>query len=500
MKSEILIIILYIAAMVAIGIISNRKSRDMKQFVLGGRKAGAWMSAFAYGTAYFSAVVFIGYAGRNGWNFGLWVVLVGLGNAIIGSYLAWKVLAKRTRIVTNRFQLSTMPEFFNARYQDSKMRTLAAVIIFVFMTPYAASAFSGLSYLFESVFGIDYTWAIFIMAGVAGAYLTLGGYVAALLADFIQGMIMLVGLVLMLGCVFQNPSIGGLGAGMQSMIEQATQIPITDFSQPNNLLSLISLVLLTSVGTWALPQMVHRFYAIKSDDAVKKGTIVSTGFAVIISVGAYLTGAIAKLFFTVNPSQLPMEGGAVVLDRIIPDFLTATLPGLLLGVVIVLVLSASVTTLSSITLVSSSSMTLDLIKPHKKNMSPKGELITTRLLCVLFLVIAVVIALTKSPIQMLMSFSWGTVSGSFIGPYILGLYWKGTTRAGARAGMCTGLIVSLGLAVASGFNAGNSPLYGVLAMIGSLLMTWFVSLFTKKFDQKHVDAMLDYTETTTIAK
>jgi SSS family solute:Na+ symporter/sodium/proline symporter len=321
--------------------------------------------------------------------------------------------------------------------------------------------------------------------------LVLGGYVATLIADFVQGIIMLGGVALMVGIIMGNPSVGGFLDGARSLINQAAQVPLLDNSQPNNIVNLIALVLLTSVGSWGLPQMIHKFYAIKDDNAIKKGTVISTIFCAIVGGGAYFTGAVAKLYYTVNSSNVPMENGKIAFDRIIPDFLSSTLPDALLGIIIILVLSASVTTLTGIVLASSSSLVIDLIKPKCRNMNDKQMLLTTRIFCAVFIIISVIIAMIKSPIQTLMSFSWGTISGAFLAPYALGLYWKGVTKAGAWSGLAGGAFISVVLALVFQFNASQAPLFGVIAMIGSLVFTVGVSLVTKKYSQAHINHIFE---------
>ncbi len=485
---KIIVILIYAIAMIGIGVWSSKHTKDMAAFLLGGRKAGALVSAFAYGTTYFSAVLFIGYAGTNGWTFGAWAVLIGVGNALIGTYLAWKVLASPTRRMTHQLKVATMPEFFHKRYNSKGMKSVAAIIIFIFMTPYSASVYSGLSYLFEQVFNIDYLYAILMMAAISAIYLTLGGYIATLIADFVQGIIMLVGVSLMLGVMMDNEIIGGIVEGTSKVLDFTSQQVNILGNGNDGYLSLISLILLTSFGTWGLPQIIHKFYAIADEKAIKSGTIISTLFATLISCGAYFTGAVAKYFFSVQDGLTPLtETGAVAFDRIIPNFLTLTLPDLLLGIIVVLVLSASVTTLTGIVLVSSSSFVMDIVKPLKPNITPRNQLILTRVMCFVFIGISVLVALTKSPIQTLMAFSWGTVSGSFLAPFAVGLYWKNVTQKGAWAGILGGFLTSATLAIVFKFNTAMSPVFGVVAMIVSFILTITVSLVTKKFNEEHIE-------------
>ena len=140
------VLALYACMMVSIIAVSARKSLNLNDFFLGGRKVGPWFSAFAYGTSYFSAVIIIGYAGKIGWEHGLSVVWIGLGNAFIGNLLAWIFLARRTRMMGERLGVCTMPDFFEKRYGDRRLRMVAALLIFIFLVPYSASVYQGLGY------------------------------------------------------------------------------------------------------------------------------------------------------------------------------------------------------------------------------------------------------------------------------------------------------------------------------------------------------------------
>lgn len=455
-----IIIALYIAAMVFVGVQSARTTKTLTDFVVGGRKAGPWVSAFAYGTTYFSAVLFIGYAGGSGFSFGLWAVLIGVSNGLLGAYLAWKLLAPKTRDVTRRLKIKTMPQMFEKRYLSPRMKTFAAILIFIFMVPYSASVYSGLSYLCEIALGIRYEWAMVAIAVVAAAYLIAGGYIASLRADLIQGAVMIVGVLLMVGFIVASPEVGGFSAGMERLTKVMDEQGILRLNGAG-VAQLVGLCLLTSVGTWGMPQMIQKFYGVADEKAIRAGTVISTAFCTLISVAAYFIGSLTRLFFTEAPA-----GGT---DQMIPIILDKTLPSVLLGVVLVLVLSASVSTLSGLTLSACSAISIDLIAVHRKVDDRAKTLFQTRVLCFVFIVLSFVIAVFKTPILTLMSFSWGTISGAFLAPYFLGLWWKKMNRTGAWAGMIAGVCVSLSLAIGSGFNTGNAALFGVIAMASSFV-------------------------------
>jgi len=461
----------FVLVMLTVGIFSYKKANSVSGFLLGSRNIGPWMSAFAYGTTYFSAVIFIGYAGKTGWQIGIGGVMIGVGNAILGSLFAWLVLAKRTRNMTHTLGASTMPAFFAARFNSKPLKAVAACIIFIFLVPYSASVYMGLGFLLDAVLpGFKYEYCMLFIAAVTALYVVLGGYVATSISDFIQGIIMLVGVVLMVIVVTHAPQVGGLSAGLDRLHHLDKNL--TSVFGGQNAMPLFTTVLLTSFGTWGLPQMVHKFYAIKDNDAIKKAMVISTVFALIISGCAYFTGTFGRLFLN---NTLPTKG----FDSIMPQILVmamgkGVLGVILLNVIVLLVLSASMSTLSSIVLTSSSAISLDLIQGFiKPNVSKKASLFNMRALCLVFIAISLTIALLKPAIIMtLMSFSWGTVSGAFIGPFILGLYHKKANKIGAWSGMVLGFSTCLIFTIATGFNASIAPIMGTIAMFVSVIASF----------------------------
>lgn len=483
MAVKIVLLIIFFTVMIGIGIYSRKKATDVNGFVLGGRSVGPWLTAFAYGTSYFSAVVFIGYAGQFGYRFGLASTWIGIGNAMIGSLLAWAILGRRTRIMTKHLHSVTMPDFFGKRYGSKPMCVATSAIAFIFLIPYTASVYSGLSNLFEEVFHIDFRICVIVMAVLTGIYVIIGGYMATALNDFIQGIIMLIGIVAVIAAVLNGH--GGFMAAIRKLAEIPSDVmpgAYTSFFGPDPM-GLLSVVILTSLGTWGLPQMVQKFYAIKDEKAIKTGTIISTLFAIVISGGCYFLGGFGQLTGITAGAD-----GKVPYDTIIPTMLSV-LPDLLIGIVIVLVLSASMSTLSSLVLTSSSTLTLDFIKPlFVKNMDEKKQLIWMRILLAFFIIISVVIALDPPTfIAQLMGISWGALAGSFLAPFLYGLYWKGVTKAAVWAGFICGV----GITVSNMFiNYLGSPINaGAVAMIAGMIVVPVVSLLTPKMDKKVVDGI-----------
>jgi SSS family solute:Na+ symporter len=451
-------------------------------FFLGGRSLGPWVSAVAYGTSYFSAVIFIGFAGTQGWQFGLNALWIALGNAVIGAGAAWLVLARRTRRMTQNLDTMTMPSFLQERYGAKHLKPVAASVIFFFLLPYSASVFKGLGHLFETVFGIPYDIALLVMIAFTGVYLILGGYFAIAVTDFVQGIIMFFGAAVMI--LILSGQGGGYFAMLQHVQEQYP-LHVPPAGRPGAL-TIFSLVFMTSFGTWGLPQMTQKFYAIKNEAVIPKAAIVTTVFALMIGFAAYSTGAFAHVFFDLT--TIPRnEAGGILYDLIVPTLLTGHLPELLLALILLLILSASMSTLSSLVLVSSSSVAIDLYPVRLDKETGKDRSVAMmRFLSAIFIVISYFISRFQIGIIVyLMSLSWGVVSGSFAAPYILGLYSKKVTKAGAYAGLLTGAITRIILFFALG--APRSPLAASIAIVVPFIVVPAVSLFTKAPEQALLD-------------
>ena len=487
---KIIVLILFVAVAIGVGIYARRSTTSVDGFVLGGRNVGPWLSAFAYGTSYFSAVIFVGYAGQFGWKYGLSATWAGIGNALVGSLLAWWVLGPRAREMTHRLKATTMPEFFGKRYNSRALRIAAAAIIFIFLIPYTASVYNGLSRLIVVAFGINipYEYCIVFMAIVTAIYVVLGGYMATAMNDFIQGCVMIVGIIAVIVAVLNG--YGGFSEAVitlsqfQDPAQPEFQGVFTSFLGPD-LANLVGVVVLTSLGTWGLPQMVQKFYAIKSGPAIKQGAIISTVFAFIIAGGSYFLGGFGHLTETNEAARSFIEynaSGAIVYDSIMPA-LVSNIPDILLGVLVVMVLSASMSTLSSLVLTSSSTLTLDLIKGNVvKDMSERKQITWMRVLLVVFIALSAFIGIIQVRgglpfIAQLMAISWGALAGSFLGPFLWGLYKKKVSKAAVWCSFIVGVGLTTGNMIA-GNVLGNPLNIGALAMVLSIVVVPVVSLFT----------------------
>lgn len=503
---KLLILLVYFAVLIGIGLYCRKNATDVNGFVLGGRSVGPWLTAFAYGTSYFSAVVFVGYAGQFGWKYGVAATWAGIGNAIIGSLMAWVVLGRRTRIMSQHLDSATMPQFFGKRFGSPALKIGASVIIFIFLIPYTASLYNGLSRLFQMAFDIDYSICIIIMAVLTAIYVIAGGYMATAINDFIQGIIMLFGIVIIIAAVISSK--GGFMAALDGLARISDETTSTtpgvfaSFFGPDPL-NLLFVVILTSLGTWGLPQMVQKFYAINNEDSIKKGTIISTIFALVVAGGCYFLGGFGRLF----SDQIDVEANGF--DSIIPTMLSNLSP-ILIALVVILVLSASMSTLSSLVIASSSTLTIDFLKDNFiKNLSDKRQVLLIRILVVVFIAISAILALIQYKssvtfIAQLMGVSWGALAGSFLAPFMYSLYSKNVSRISCW--VC--FLFSSILMMANIFWRDTFPVImqspincGAIAMLAGLIIVPVVSLFTPKPDKTLVDdAFACYDKETTVSQ
>lgn len=490
MVTKVLMLVLFFGVMIGVGVYCRKHATDVSGFVLGGRNVGPWLTAFAYGTSYFSAVIFVGYAGQFGWKFGLASTWIGLGNAIIGSLLAWAILGRRTRIMTQHLHSATMPDFFGNRFDSKGLKIFASLIVFIFLIPYTASLYNGLSRLFGMAFNIDYTVCIVAMAILTGVYVIVGGYMATAINDFIQGIIMLVGIVAVIAAVLN--SHGGFMASLNELANvtdpAVSETPgvFNSFFGPDPF-GLLCVVILTSLGTWGLPQMVQKFYAIKSEKSVQTGTVISTIFALIVAGGCYFLGGFGRI------SGVDVAGKGF--DAIIPGMIEKLSP-FLISVVVILVLSASMSTLSSLVLTSSSTLTLDLIKDTIiKKPKEKTMVLIMRVFIVIFIAISAIIAVIQYKnnvtfIAQLMGVSWGALAGAFLAPFIYSLYWKGVTKLS----VVVNFIFGAGIMTANLFwrpsfpEVLQSPINcGAFAMLAGLVIVPVISVITPKLKKEKVE-------------
>lgn len=471
MLVKVIVISLYALMIIFVGYTGMKKTKSFSDFFLGGGNIGPWMSAFSYGTAYFSAVVFIGFAGKVGWDFGFSGIWIGVFNALVGVLGVWALMGWRIKKMSVEYGVSTMSEFFEKRYDCFMLKILTPILIFIFMLPYSAAVFIGLSYLFTSSFpGIEYWHTVVFMGVFTTIYLVMGGYKSMAMIDSIFGMIMTASVIILFVFTLNE------GQGINNIATTLNNIEpkLTEAVGPPGWWPLFSLIALTSLAPFAMPQLIQKFYAIRDRRSIRIGMIASTFFAFLIGCVAYFMGSTTRVFLT--PETTPaafIKDNIPNVDALMPELLTKVIPESLSVIILLLILSASMSTLAALVLISSSSVVKDFYAGVIKKDTPDKKLTELmRWTSAIFIFISMIIAFMKpDTIVAILGISWGAIGSAFLGPFIWGLLWKGANKYGAFYSCLFGLTTCIYL-----YATGTpSPQAGTIGMGVSIVMNPLVS-------------------------
>ncbi len=495
----------YVIFVLVVGLRSRKDSAGGgDSYLLGGRSIGPVITSFSFAATYISGVCMVN-AGKIGWDWGIGSMWNAWGNVLLSIVFMWFFLGTRSRNISAKLGVQTLPDYLRARYQTEFFKLVGSIVLFVFMIPYTAAVFSSLSYMFTRVFQLPYIGAVIVMAILAAVYLVVGGYKAAAKIDVIQGGIMVVGGLILAIATISAKEVGGLSAGLEKLRSiapftnsqgvEATGSDIVNFGFNGNwglLMGIIPFVLMTSWAPSGLPQMATKFFAIKDAKQVRIGGIVCTILGLIIITGVHVPGLFIHLFY----DKLP-EGGTNVL---VPDLLTRIFGSgfggqLCLSLILLLVLSASMSTLAGLVLSSSAALGMDFIKGYcAKGLDEKKTTTLLRFCTIFFVFAALVLALLNlGVISSIQSLSWGAISGFFLAPYVYSALSKKVTKAGAITGSIIGLacavliptlVKSAAPSIAKYCSTVNAC---AIATVIPLIITPIVSAFTKKPDPDFIE-------------
>jgi SSS family solute:Na+ symporter len=425
----ILVLAVYFAILIGVGFVTQKNSKSSSDYHLGGRKIGGMVSALSFVAAYFSSVVIIG-GGGFGYKFGLSTLWIGATNVLIGTLLAWLVLGKRTRKITKRLEAETVPEFFARRYNLPFARAFTSIVIALFMIVYNVSILKGLGNTFEVLLKIPYIWGVLLSGAITLIYVAFGGYLAVVWTGFIQAIIMAGGLIILLVRGLQVS--GGLANGV-AMLRKVQEGYVSTpglWGWPG----LISYVMIVSFGVWGMPQMLARFYSIKDNKSIRSGIIWATIGSSMAFI-PYLVGALSRISFPAltNP------------DLAIPMFVNQYLNPFSVSIFFIGVIAAGMSTFSAVLIVSSGAIIRDFLKNSLSlKLNDKQEVKWSIIANVAVGAVSMAIAI-KPPglILQLTAFSWAVIASACLAPFLLGLYWNGTTRLGVICSMVGGFAMSL---------------------------------------------------------
>ncbi|MCK4625975.1 MAG: sodium/solute symporter [Phycisphaerae bacterium] len=475
MTIKAIVIAAYVLMIITVGVIGMRKTRSFSDFFLGGRGIGPWMTAFTYAASYFSAVLFIGFAGKIGWGFGYSGLWIALGNAFVGVLAVWWLIGNRLKRLSVEYNVQTIPEYFEKRYNSKFLKLFGALCVFVFFVPYSSAVFMGLSYLFESNFAISYYVALAVMGGFTAMYMVMGGYKSMAMIDVLFGMIMIAGVCILLWFTIDK------GGGLERITVDLSAIKpeLVEVVGPPGVWPLFCLVFLTSVAPFGMPQLLQKFYAIRDEKAVRIGMVASTCLALLIGGVAYFVGATTRLFLSPETTPGAFVGGEPMFDKLMPELLANVIPQSLSILMLLLVLSASMSTLAALVLISSSAVVKDFYAGFVKiDASDRRLTLLMRCLSVFFILISILLAACEfRTIVAILSISWGAIGAVFLGPFIWGLFTKWCNKSGAIASSVLGLGTAIVLFAMGDWKSNAAPEAGTIGMMVSLVANPLFSLF-----------------------
>jgi SSS family transporter len=418
------VLILYLAVLATVGIVTSRRLRSSSDFAIGGRSIGPWVTALSFVAAYFSSVLIIG-GGGFGYKFGLATLWIGATNVLIGCTLAWIILGKRIRRLTEETDSMTVSEFLGKRYRSPSIMVFSAAIIFLFLIIYNVSVVKGMANAIQVLMEVPYVAGVLISGIIIVFYVSIGGYFAVVWTSFIQAWIMIAGLLLLTAVTLSR--VGGLSAAAQRL--EAIDPGYVATPGLWGWAGLASFCLVVSLGTWGMPQLVIRFYSIKNTKVLRVGTVVVTVGAAIALL-PYLNGAIARIFHPDLASP----------DLAIPTLTRSVLPPIGGAIFLAGVIAAGMSTFAGVLIITSSSLVRDIFKHALgRALVPSRELALARRASALVGVVSILIALRPPGlILVLTAFAWAVIASTNLWPLLFGIYWRRTSRAGTLASMIAG--------------------------------------------------------------
>ncbi|MEO0091726.1 MAG: hypothetical protein ABIK61_03335 [candidate division WOR-3 bacterium] len=424
-----IVLALYLLVLFLIGLLSRKATATKEDFYLGGRKIGPWVSSFSFVAAYYSSVVIIG-GGGFGYKYGMATLWVAGINVLVGTTLAWIVLGKRTRELTQKYNAVTMPEFLAKRYQSPVIQIISALIIAIFLIVYNVSILKAMANISQVLMNVEYLHGLLISGLIIVIYVSLGGYLAVVWTGFLQAWLMIIGLLLL--TFFTLNKVGSvsdifirLGEINQNLIDTPG---VWGWS------GLVSYCMIVSFGVWGMPQLVSRFYSIRDVKVLRIGTVLAT-LSASIALLPYFNGAVSRILFPnlTNP------------DLAIPNLVKLVLSPFSQAIFLTGVMAAGMSTFSAVLLTAVSSLIKDFYEDGlQKKLDAKTHIRYARLVSVFIGILSLIVAI-KPPamILVLTAFSWSVIAGANLWPFFFSLYLNKLSKNAGLISMLGGAITAL---------------------------------------------------------
>ncbi|PHV71592.1 sodium/proline symporter PutP [Sporanaerobium hydrogeniformans] len=436
--------ILYLGIMLGIGWYFYFKTNNLSDYILGGRKLGKWVTSLSAQASDMSGWLLMGLPGAayiSGVSGAAWIA-IGLA---IGTYLNWKIVAQKLRIYTEKFNDSiTLSSYFENRFDDKSktLRIASSLFILIFFLVYTASGFVAGGKLLNSVFGMDYAWAVIIGAFVIISYTFLGGFLAVCWTDLIQGILMFIAIIILpIVVIVKAGGMGVITPNIQEGFFNLLNIEI--LSNGTGSISFVIVSILSSLawglGYFGQPHILCRFMAIEDPEEIKRSRHIAIGWVIISLAGAVFLGVLGSA--VIEAGSIPNFDKEHIFITLVKEYAPLYLSGILLSAI----LAAIMSTADSQLLVTASAISEDLYRGVLKPKASEKELVwVSRLTVIIVAAIALCIALNPdSSVLDLVSYAWAGFGATFGPVVLLSLFWKKTTRNGAIIGMIAGGITTI---------------------------------------------------------
>jgi len=429
---------LYLAIVFIIGWRAYRRTSDLGDFILGGRRLGSWVAALSAGASDMSGWLLLGlpgYAYLSGIE-SIWLA----GGLLVGTWLNWKIVAARLRVYSSISGDSiTLPAFFCNRFKDDSglLQLVSAIFILLFFLFYTSSGLVAGGKLFESVFGLDYIWAVTVGSLAIILYTSIGGFLAVSWTDLLQALLMAVALLIV--PVMAMYDAGGVANAVSAVEAKSVYLLNPFISTDGTALTAVAIISLLGwgLGYFGQPHILARFKGIESVEAVPKARRIAISWTFLTLTGASMSGLLGIGLF--EPALTDADS-----EKVFIQMIEAMFHPLIAGLLLAAILAAIMSTADSQLLVSSSAFTEDIYKRlFKSDASGKNLVLIGRLTVIIIAAIAFLLAMKPdSKVLDLVSYAWAGFGAAFGPTLILALYWKRMTRNGALAGiLCGGITV-----------------------------------------------------------
>ncbi len=451
-----IVFIIYIFALVFVGYYAYKKTNSSEDFMIAGKDTHPFIMAMSYGATFISTAAIVGFGGVAG-QYGMSVLWLAFLNIIIGVFIAFVFLGKRTRRMGHALESLTFPEFLGKRFDSKFIQSVSGLIIFCAMPIYAAVVLIGAARFLESSLLIDFSIALLILSIIITFYVLFGGIRGVMYTDALQGTIMVVAMVFLL--VFVYWLLGGVDTANTALTNMGNLYPAdamatggtgwTSFPKFGTPFwwSLVSSTLIgVGIGVLAQPSLIVRFMTVKSDKELNRSVLIGGIFIAVMPTTAYIVGSLSNVYFMDKLGKIAVDVVGGNIDKIIPTFITMALPEWFVYIFLLSLIAAAMSTISSQLHTQGTAFGVDIYHTLRAKSKQKlDEVSISRIGILIAIILALVMAflLPGSVVALGTSLFFEICAAAFLPVFLGALYWKGITRLGAIAGIVSGTFVSL---------------------------------------------------------